>query len=248
MRARVPFIALLVGSGFVAAQAEAGFLIEDPADVTTALVDPTDLTGSPSPGNLDKAAFNAIVNKAVFDFDEAGNSDPSDSFLSSAPGQVAITNATASVPNFTATFSASGGGFAVLTGGGFGSFATSDGGYLATNRETVTITFDTGVAAIAMTINRLLDDNSTVTVFDTSAQSLGTFNLAGIPTDQGSIQNFFGFQAPNGSAIGSVVITNAAPGNQIGIDDFGVAPVIPEPAAIGLVGLGVALMLSRQRS
>ena len=230
----------------VASDASAGFVISDPDDALSAVVDPS----SPGfvtneVGNITKADANALSTKVVFQFDVADNTGPDNQFGSGLmqDATIAITGATAGATPFSATLVASPGGYSVLTGATAGSAGTtSSGGRLATNRGTITLDFDTPVQVFGAVISNLkqanLGDGSVQ--FYAQAQLLETLVA---PIGQ---TNFAAYDAGS-SLITRVVFNNSAPGNEFTLDDFLVSVAVPEPASLTLLALGGLALLPRRR-
>ncbi|WP_432797836.1 PEP-CTERM sorting domain-containing protein [Poriferisphaera sp. WC338] len=238
MTTKLALAATLALAGF-AGSAQAGFSFDDPSNVLTATV-ASDVSAASvnNVGNISLASFNALTSKWVHTIDSSEMDSGNGNW--SVESYFTLTNATSGTDTDIA-IQAFGGGFALQTGGGLGTYATTDNGYLATSRANVTMTFSEAVGIVGFTINRL-KAATTIELFDESDTSLGTWNPAHHTID--NILNFFGYESDSLN-IKKISITTSA-GNQWGIDDISFSNAIPEPASAMLVGLGALALIRRK--
>ncbi|MEO0966555.1 MAG: PEP-CTERM sorting domain-containing protein [Planctomycetota bacterium] len=231
-------IAMGLTTAMTAGLGHAAFIITDPD--TTGGISP-DAAITDEYGNTSATDFAALPGLTVVSFDVADNTGGDNN----VPGTVTVTG------EYTATLTRDNIQFAVLGNDSLGAKMTSDGGYLATrnaanaNPGVITIDID-GVDAIGFTVNDFAF-GGTVTVFS-GTDVLDTDTIVdGI--------GFYGYTRDTGEGqITSVEIElNSAPFNggfvgfQVGIDDLAVVATIPEPGALGFLGLGALALVARRR-
>ena len=136
-----------------------------------------------------------------------------------------------------------------------GAVSISNGSVLQANVQDFTLGFATPLQAVGFTalsrqagqprtINltvNLTDDGNAATAdtFVFPAEVVAAINAAGARDD-----TFFGYEAPTGRSIASIFIDNSGPAFY---DDLGFITVVPEPASLGLIGVGTLLILGRRR-
>ncbi len=240
--ARTPHHRLLTGTlvavsaAALTAPADASFKLADPANITTADINSNGNTIDKSAGNISLTDFNALDTTYVCTLDT-----PQTEFTNtSVPIFLQLTSGTSGI-DLNATISASGGGYAVFAESA--TYASSGLGNMTTNRATITIDINEGVAGVAFTLNRLIGD-ATVTLFDADSNAVGA--ASGYTLSEGASHGYFGFLGGGSdNAISQVVITTAG-GNALGLDDVSFTNV-PEPATLGLLASGLALVVARRR-
>lgn len=229
----ITFIAVAM----LASPAWAGFIFSDPTDVQTASLNPNGRNIVDSGGNIALAAFNAISNKYVFNFDST-NSGTNDNAYNYDPGSLELTS-----PTFSAGVIEIGSGYGVRVTGR--ADAASGSAYVAFNQD-ARVTPGSGFTGVAFVIPKLVGSVN-VKLFDVSDQPIG--NASGWDLAAASLTEAVAFAYVGGSTGSDIrrIEIDATTTSEWGLDDVSFTTAVPEPASLMLLAAGSVFLLRRKR-